>query len=54
MTAKQNGVLIQDDFELIGRSWFIHRYLPHGEKESLVIQDHGCPVQFRNIWILEE
>jgi hypothetical protein len=54
MTAKQNGVLIQDDFELIGRSWFIHRYLPHGEKEPLVIQDHGCPVQFRNIWILEE
>lgn len=54
MTAWQNGVLIQDDFELIGRNFFLHRYLPHAEKESLQIQDHGCPVRFRNIWILEK
>jgi len=53
ITVWQNGVLIQNDFEIIGRNWFIHRYLPHEAKEPLLIQDHNCPVRFRNIWIQE-
>ncbi len=52
-TVYQNGILIQDDFQVIGRNYFIHRYLPHSEKECLLIQDHGVPVRFRNIWIQE-
>lgn len=52
-TVHQNGILIQDDFQALGRNYFLHRYLPHAEKESLLIQDHGNPVRFRNIWIQE-
>jgi hypothetical protein len=26
-------------------------YSPHGEEESLRLQDHNSPVRFRNIWI---
>ncbi len=50
VTVVHNGVVIHDDFEL-----------PHvtpggmnnteGEPAGLMLQDHGNPVQFRNIWV---
>ena len=47
-----NGVLVQDDFPLQGRTTWCRR-LSHSDKSAgpLVLQDHGRPVAFRNIWI---
>jgi hypothetical protein len=50
----QNGVLVQDHVEIKGSTVFDPpRYQPHPLKQSLVLQDHGNPVRFRNIWIRE-
>jgi len=55
LTVFHNGVLIQDHFELKGRSIYAGYpgYEPHAEKMPLLLQDHGNPVRFRNIWIRE-
>lgn len=55
VTVLHNGVLVQDHFELLGRSNYRipPNYEPHAAKLPLVIQHHGCPVRFRNIWIRE-
>ena len=52
MTVRHNGVLIHDKVEL-----------PHAttaapvaegpEKGPLFLQDHGNPVRFRNVWLVE-
>lgn len=54
-TAFHNGVLIQDNFELKGPSVYggYPKYTPHPEKMPILLQDHGNPVKFRNIWIRE-
>lgn len=53
LTLRHNGVTVQDNVEL-----------PHGttaapvaegpEKGPLYLQDHGNPVRFRNIWLVEK
>ena len=56
ITVYQNGVLIQDNYELQG-STFWHQapvYEPHGPKGRLQLQDHGNPIRFRNMWVLEK
>ena len=54
-TVLHNGVLVQNHFELEGTtSWdSAPKYEKHEEKLPLMIQDHGNPVRFRNIWIRE-
>jgi len=54
ITVLHNGVLIQNNYELKGPTEYnrIPMYQPHG-KGSLVLQDHGNPVSFRNIWVRE-
>ncbi|HYF33609.1 MAG TPA: DUF1080 domain-containing protein [Chitinophagaceae bacterium] len=54
-TVFHNGVLIQNHVELKGGTVYIGppSYKKHAEKEPLMLQDHGNPVQFRNIWIRE-
>ena len=49
-----NGVLVQDDVELLGPTNPPGRrpYSAHGEKRSLVLQDHKEIVRYRNIWIV--
>ena len=54
-TVIQNGVLIQNNVELWGPIQFIGvpKYEKHAAKEPLMLQDHGNPVSYRNIWIRE-
>ncbi|GAC1443985.1 MAG: hypothetical protein NVSMB63_13100 [Sediminibacterium sp.] len=59
ITVMQNGVLVQNNAEIRGGTVWIGQpvYKAHGDKEPLVLQDHGKdggnPVSFRNIWIRE-
>lgn len=52
LTLFHNGVLVHDNRELTGPT--THRtvlpYVPHPEVGPLMLQDHGDPVRFRNIW----
>ncbi|NNE48559.1 MAG: DUF1080 domain-containing protein [Rhodothermales bacterium] len=54
-TVLHNAVVIQDHAELKGPT--IYRGLPEYEAHSarlpLMLQDHGNPVSYRNIWIRE-
>jgi len=57
-TILHNGVLVQDHFESPGGTSWINEhkvadYKPHRDKDPLLLQDHGCPVRYRNIWIVE-
>lgn len=54
ITVFFNGVLVQDDFPFQGRTTWCRR-LPHSKTASgpIVLQDHGHPVAFRNIWVRE-
>ncbi|MHC4396053.1 MAG: 3-keto-disaccharide hydrolase [Planctomycetota bacterium] len=55
ITVLQNGVLVQDHWEIKGPTWHKRRshYVAHGDKLPLSLQDHGDPVRYRNIWIRE-
>lgn len=52
LTVLFNGVLVQDDIELLGTTAHKARasYSPHGPG-PIRLQDHGDPIQFRNIWV---
>ncbi|MFO7617915.1 MAG: DUF1080 domain-containing protein [Bacteroidales bacterium] len=52
VTVFHNGVLIQDHFEVRGTTVYAGEptYKAHGEL-PLLLQDHGNPVHYRNIWI---
>ncbi|MEW4527815.1 family 16 glycoside hydrolase [Maioricimonas sp. JC845] len=53
ITVLQNGVLIQDHFELQGGTSYYRppEYTAHGPRAPLSIQYHNDAVRFRNIWI---
>ncbi len=55
VTVFHNGVLTQDHWEMEGLTTHcVRRPLkPHETKLPLMLQDHGDPVRFRNIWIRE-
>ncbi len=52
VTVFFNGVLVQDHWEMEGLTTHCVRrpLAPHKPKGPLQLQDHGCVVQFRNIW----
>lgn len=52
-TVIYNGVLVQDNVELIGPTANNARppYAKHADALPLMLQDHGNPVRFRNIWV---
>lgn len=56
VTVLQNGVLVQNNTEMRGPTQYIgipeYTIVEHGPL-PLVLQDHGNPVSFRNIWIRE-
>src|SRR5207253_1722237 len=53
ITVIHNGILVQDHVELKGSTVYIGApsYERHNLKEPLVLQDHGNPVSYRNIWL---
>ena len=55
MTVFQNGVLIQNNVSLWGNTAYIgiSKYEVHGDREPLILQDHGNPVSYRNVWVRE-
>lgn len=56
MTVLLNGVVVQDNIELLGPTKHkqLTSYPPsHPEKGPIKLQDHGHPVRFRNIWARE-
>ena len=50
-TVLHNGVLVQDHTPIEGRATTAAAFSNVAEKGPLVLQDHGNPVRFRNIWI---
>ena len=55
MTVFHNGVLIQNHVELKGPTEYIGKpvYKFHESKLPMMLQNHGNPVSYRNIWIRE-
>lgn len=55
VTILHNGVLVHLNAVLQGPTSFIGEpyNIPHPEKLPIVLQDHGNPVRFRNIWVRE-
>ena len=55
VTVIHNGVLIQNHVELKGPTRFIGipAYKYHENKLPIMLQDHGNPVRYRNIWLRE-
>lgn len=53
VTVLLNGVLLHDHQQIMGPT--VHRalahYAPQPAEDSLLLQDHGNPVRYRNIWI---
>jgi hypothetical protein len=54
ITVLHNGVLVQDDTVLSGKTEYIGApsYSPHG-CAPIALQDHHSKVSFRNIWVRE-
>lgn len=52
LTVLFNGVVVQDDVELLGGTAHKARasYSAHGPA-PIRLQDHGDPIRFRNIWV---
>jgi len=55
MTILFNGILVQDDVALTGPTAHKQRppYAKHADRLPLILQDHGDPVRFRNVWLRE-
>jgi len=52
-TLFHNGVLVHDHAEILGETAHraLPKYAPHDAAGPLRLQDHGCPVRYRNVWI---
>ena len=54
-TVFHNGILVQHARAFLGatRHREVATYGPHEPKAPLLLQDHGNPIQFRNVWLRE-
>ena len=54
LTVIQNGILVQNNIEIKGTTPYIGLPKnPAHEDGPLLLQDHGNPVSYRNIWVRE-
>jgi len=55
VTVLHNGILVQNHVKIKGTIQFIGlpEYEVHDLKQPLMLQDHGNPVSYRNIWVRE-
>ena len=53
ITARLNGILIHDKYEIPGKTGGSRRD-PEGTPGPIKLQGHGNPLQFRNVWIVEK
>ena len=53
ITVVQNGVTIHENQEIPHPTGGAKSQGDFSEPGSLLLQDHGNPVQYRNIWIVE-
>jgi hypothetical protein len=53
LTARHNGVVIHDDLEIKGVTGG-SRSEPEGTPGPILLQGHGNPLQYRNIWVVEK
>jgi hypothetical protein len=53
ITVLHNGVLVQDNVEILGpTSWLMRNpYVAHPDRLPLKLQDHSFKVRYRNIWV---
>ncbi len=53
ITVKWNGVTVHDQYEIKGRTLYRKKpsYKPHPRRAPIMLQDHGNPVRYRNIWV---
>jgi len=54
VTVLHNGVLVQDNFEILGSTTHEEvqpKYVAHPAQMPIHLQDHGNPVRYRNIWV---
>ncbi|MCM8570626.1 DUF1080 domain-containing protein [Gramella jeungdoensis] len=53
ITVLHNGVVVQNNATIHGLTLYIglHNYPEAHGKDVIALQDHGTPVQFRNIWV---
>ncbi len=50
-TVFHNGVLVQDHVPIQAEPTTAAEFKGTGQKGPLILQDHGNPVRFRNVWI---
>jgi len=55
ITILHNGVVVQDNVDIQGTTAHKKRaeYHQHPDKLPIALQDHGNPVRYRNIWLIE-
>ncbi|MGE3777305.1 MAG: family 16 glycoside hydrolase, partial [Pirellulaceae bacterium] len=52
ITVRHNGVVIHDNLEIAKSTPGYHAEGPG--PDSLFLQNHGNPVVFRNVWVVEK
>jgi hypothetical protein len=52
VTVIHNGILVQNNEELFGMTSWLESlpYEAHADRGPILLQDHGHPVRFRNLW----